>query len=423
MPARFDRYVPLEVVHRDWLGIAYRAHDAEMRRSVTLRLLHRPVGDARDGGLFLESLRNSLRPSTERLHANVAAVYSVEEAVFAGSGAPVAPGAPTSTVYVTGEWAEGERLSALLETGATLEQARIHVWMSQILRGLTALHGRGSVHGDLNPANILLLADNEILLLDAGLYTRESFPGTDASGSAGWPVYLAPEQHLGQAPDARSDLRAAGVLLYRLLAGRLPFEGAPAAMMHRVLTDDVPDLPPSPCSRRFDEVIACATARAAEARFASAEEFLQALHRVEFEAPRPAPPPDMAWKAAAQQALTAALADAVGPMARVLVDAAVRQAATLAQCHEILAARLSGVVGVDDSALRVLLPFARPPAGPTDRGAWPLCAAEAARVKASLSERIGPMATLLVDRALVQSRSREEFSALLTSMLPPDTRV
>jgi hypothetical protein len=131
----------------------------------------------------------------------------------------------------------------------------------------------------------------------------------------------------------------------------------------------------------------------------------------------------MAWKADAQHALTAALADAVGPMARVLVDSAVRQAATLAQCHEILAARLSGVVGVDDSALRVLLPFARPPAGPTDRGAWPLSAAEAARVKASLSERIGPMATLLVDRALVQSRSREEFSALLTSMLPPDTRV
>jgi hypothetical protein len=109
-------------------------------------------------------------------------------------------------------------------------------------------------------------------------------------------------------------------------------------------------------------------------------------------------------------------------MAQVLVDDAFRQAATLQQCHEILAARL-GSVGFDDSTLRLLLPLARPPAGPADSGAWPLSAAETARVKESLREQVGPMAAMLLDRALTQARSRAEFAALLTSMLPPDTRV
>jgi serine/threonine-protein kinase len=226
-----------------------------------------------------------------------------------------------------------------------------------------------------------------------------------------------------------------------MLAGRMPFEGPPAVVARQVLTEDLPPLSAlHPGLSAFDDVIGRATARSAQQRFASTDEFLLALNRVEFDAssassgPTPAPAPTTtstlarspappapqaataAWKRAAQPALVAALAEVAGPMAPLLVEDAMRDAVTLEQCHEILAARIT-----DPAARARLTALTRPRAAaiPADqRGGWPLPAAATLELRNVLGGEIGPMAALLVDRAAARAQSRVEFVELLTVMLP-----
>lgn len=170
--------------------------------------------------------------------------------------------------FMVMEYMDGPALSALLQEGP-LPAARAVAWMAQILEGLDYAHGAGVVHRDIKPSNLLLDAGGALKISDFGLAVRAG-----AASAHGTPGYMAPEQMRGQA-DPRSDLFAAAVVLYQMLAGRRPFEGTPFQMMQLVLLEAPPPLPPA--LARFQAVIDRGLAKAPCGRFQHASEFLAAL--------------------------------------------------------------------------------------------------------------------------------------------------
>jgi serine/threonine-protein kinase len=312
MKQQLGPYILLEAMGQDRLGVSHRAFDTNAERLVRLRLLHWPPGvPGRESSLL--SLRQWLRACGGGGHGNVAEVYEVGELSVAAES-----GAESRIAYVASEWVKGQSLAARLEAGGAVDPAAAHTWTAQILLGLDHAHKLGIVHADLNPANVLLASSSDVVrLLDVGLYAAERFAWADDAASAGWPMYLAPEQLTGAAATVRGDIRAAGVLLYRMLAGRAPFVGEPAGVMHQVMTEELPPLSHRrpELGTRFDALIAQAAALRPERRFGSAGEFVHALNAAAFEGAHGAAAAPFPWL----ESLTAIFAEAVGPMAQILV--------------------------------------------------------------------------------------------------------
>ncbi len=179
---------------------------------------------------------------------------------------------------------EGELLSALLSRQARLGQERAVSIAAGILDGLLAAHRAGVVHRDLKPGNVMLVdrGGREVpKLLDFGIAKLLDAPSldlTESGVSLGTPQYLAPEQALGRAVDHRADLYAVGVLLFRMLVGRLPFE-APSvtalAVQHATATP--PPLPEDAGPPALAAVVARALEKDPERRYADAAALRWAL--------------------------------------------------------------------------------------------------------------------------------------------------
>jgi eukaryotic-like serine/threonine-protein kinase len=257
---------PLEISHELARGAQARvlaAFDPSLARHVVVKELaleaHWP-GWVR--GRYLEEAR--LLAAVD--HPNIVRVFSVEQT-------------PT-TLRLVLEHIEGDTLEALVrERGpfSTPEAVTIGI---ELCRALAAIHARGIVHCDVKPGNVMRGKNGRIVLLDFGIAVR-ALEGRDAGdGLAGTPLLMAPEQFEPGAIDGRADLFSLGSLLYWLVSGRFPFEGATfEAVRERVLqgsptplTDHVADVPPG-----FAAIVTRALAKRADDRFQSAGEFEAAL--------------------------------------------------------------------------------------------------------------------------------------------------
>ncbi|KQV87791.1 hypothetical protein ASD15_27415 [Massilia sp. Root351] len=170
--------------------------------------------------------------------------------------------------YIALEYMDGPSLPALLQAGP-LPPVRAVAWMAQLLDGLAYAHGHGVVHRDIKPSNLLLDAKGKLKISDFGLASPAG-----AGSAHGTPGYMAPEQMRGQA-DCRSDLFAAAVVLYQMLAGRRPYEGTPFQLMQQVLLEAPPPLPPA--LRAFEPLLACGLAKNPSGRYQHASEFRDAI--------------------------------------------------------------------------------------------------------------------------------------------------
>ncbi|MBL8952878.1 MAG: serine/threonine protein kinase [Myxococcaceae bacterium] len=135
--------------------------------------------------------------------------------------------APEGLLLLT-DWVDGERLDVLMG-GKALEPKLGVSLLQQLAAALAAIHARGVIHRDLKPENIVVAKDGTLKLLDFGI-ARFTDVGagqqflTAAGQIAGTPSYVAPEQALAKACDARTDVYTFGVLAYRMLSGKLPFD-------------------------------------------------------------------------------------------------------------------------------------------------------------------------------------------------------
>lgn len=145
---------------------------------------------------------------------------------------------PEGDVYVVAEHVDGEDLAQLLRRSGRQPWPRVRNIALQIARGLRAAHDAGVIHRAIKPGNVVLAAGDHVKVIDFGMLaveevTQDREAGTVVLGDA--VHFIAPEQALGEAVDARTDMYSLGVLMYTLLTGRVPFFGRPTqvAMQHK----------------------------------------------------------------------------------------------------------------------------------------------------------------------------------------------
>jgi eukaryotic-like serine/threonine-protein kinase len=267
IPSRLGKYLLGGVIGEGAMGTVYRGFDPHLRRPVAIKTIRQRLADKYGTASTLaERFRNEAKAAGRLSHRGIVAVYEFGE--------------EAGEAYIATEYVDGCTLERLLATCPVFEEPAIVRIVSQLLDALGSVHEAGIVHRDIKPSNVLVALDGRVKLADFGIASiaGESIPA--GSGLAGTPGYIAPEQFLGMPHDHRSDLFAAGVLLYRLLTGDSPFAGPPDEVRHRTVKTH----PPAPSAitrgRRgaaFDAVVQKALAKRCEDRWASADEFRRAL--------------------------------------------------------------------------------------------------------------------------------------------------
>ena len=241
------------------MGEVYAAEDQRLGRQVALKVIRdQPDDDSARRRFWREA-----RAAAAATHPNVCQIFDVGE--------------EGGEAWLAMELLEGEALSARLARGA-LPVAEAVPLMLGVLAALQALHARGLVHRDLKPSNVFLTPAG-VKLLDFGLARPVAPAGgatatelTQAGALVGTPQYMAPEQLRGEPLDARSDVFAAGALLFEMLAGRKAFEGRTLfEVTHAVLHEQPPVLSGSAAVAALDRAVRRALSKRPEERHPSAE--------------------------------------------------------------------------------------------------------------------------------------------------------
>jgi len=252
------------------MGAVFRGRHVLLRRDVAIKVLHPDF--SRDPELVKRFDREA--QSAARLnHPNCIQVTEFGSTEH-------------GMKYLVMQLLEGTELQNILD--GPVEPARAVDLILQILRGLEHAHGQGVVHRDLKPQNIFVTRDHEgrevLKLVDFGIAKIIGGDGahdqmTRAGMVFGTPQYMSPEQALGLEVDARADLYAAGVLLYQMVTGRLPFNGDdPVALIRMQVSTEPPPLPPS-VPQELAAIIMRLLAKQKEQRFPDARTVRIALER------------------------------------------------------------------------------------------------------------------------------------------------
>ncbi len=247
------------------MGVVYKAYDVNIARVVALKTIRSELLEGLQETELVARFRNEAQAAGRLVHPNIVAVYDFGE---------------TSTVtYIAMEFVDGTALNSFLVPNVPMDLNASITCMTQLLRALDYAHSRGVVHRDVKPANILITASAQVKVTDFGVAKIESSTLTQVGAVIGTPSYMSPEQFRGESVDGRSDLFAAGVVLYQMLTGVRPFTGAASVVMHQIMNE----IPAAPSTLQpwlnpgFDAVVAKAMAKRVEDRFATALQFMDAL--------------------------------------------------------------------------------------------------------------------------------------------------
>jgi len=209
---RIDKYEVLELIGVGGMGMVYRARDLELDQDVVMKLL-RPqlASDPACVRRFIEEAKVGL----ELTHDGIVRVRDVRR--------------HDGTPYLTMEWVEGGTLRGLLDARGKLTWTEAEPIVRGFLRALAYAHGKGVLHLDVKPENVLLPRHDSPKLCDFGLARALARPGgLSMLPGAGTPDYMPPEQRAGGVMDKRADVYSAGVVLYEMLAGALPDRHSPS---------------------------------------------------------------------------------------------------------------------------------------------------------------------------------------------------
>ena len=241
----------------------YLADDEHLGRQVALKVLHRRF--ARDQQ-FVERFRREASAAAGLQHPNVVSVYD--------------RGEHDGTYYIAMENLPGRTLRELLRQEAPLSQERAINFGIQILNAAGFAHKRGVVHRDFKPHNVIVAVDDSLKVTDFGIARAGASEMTETGSIMGTAQYLSPEQAQGKPVDHRSDLYSIGIMLYEMLAGRVPFTGDSAVAIALKHVNDVPQ-PLSQLRPDIHPVLEAAVMRAIAKdpahRYQSADEFIAAL--------------------------------------------------------------------------------------------------------------------------------------------------
>jgi WD40 repeat protein/serine/threonine protein kinase len=227
---RLGHYEIVARIGRGGMGDVYRAYERKLDRQVAIKVLPAELARSED---FVRRFKAEATAAAKLIHPNIIQIHSIDE--------------DAGHHFFVMQFVEGESLADLLHRRGKLSVDDTLPIVEQALAGLGAAHEQGMVHRDIKPGNILLdTRHRRALLADFGLVKslESSATGHTATGVVmGTVDYISPEQGRGQTVDARSDLYSMGILLYQMLAGRLPFEADnPTALIFQHVYEQAPPL-------------------------------------------------------------------------------------------------------------------------------------------------------------------------------------
>ena len=241
----------------------YCADDTHLGRQVALKVLHRRFAQDQE---FVERFRREASAAAGLQHPNVVGVFD--------------RGRHEGTYYIAMEHLPGRTLKEIVQAEAPLAQERVVDFGLQILQAAGFAHRHGVIHRDFKPHNVIVDDHAHAKVTDFGIARAGASEMTETGSIMGTAQYLSPEQAQGHAVTATSDLYSIGVMLYEMLAGRLPFEGDSAvavALKHlseqpAPISQLRPDVHPA-----LESVVMAALAKDPARRWQSAEDFGEAL--------------------------------------------------------------------------------------------------------------------------------------------------
>ncbi len=265
------RYEVKEILGVGGMGVVYRAFDRELQEPVAIKTL-KPEALA-GGTVALDRFKQEIRLARKIAHRNVVRTYDLGE--------------QNGMYYLTMEYVEGTSLKQLIASRGKLPVPVALTVGKQLCRALEVAHAEGVIHRDIKPQNIVVEPSGFLKVMDFGIARLANPPKgkglTEAGMSIGTPDYMSPEQLSGTELDQRSDLYAAGVVLFECVTGKVPFE---AETTWALVAKHLEEQPPDPRSTNPDVpsplavVILKAMAKQPSDRFATAAEMHDALARI-----------------------------------------------------------------------------------------------------------------------------------------------
>ncbi len=288
---KLGRYVLSRKIGAGGMAEVWEAFDEGLHRSVAVKVVRDEIAGEAE---FRERFIREARLAAQLEHPRILPIYDFgTETGVTYLVMPLLPGGSLKE-RISGPMPADEAVEALASIAAALDHA----------------HGRGVLHRDVKPSNVLVDASGSLLLADFGLAknTAVSSELTVAGMVVGTPAYMAPEQAVGRPVDARADQYALGIVAFELLTGRTPFRSeSPFAILDKHLREAppppssfVPDLPPE-----VDDVLAKALSKQPQERFGTCRQMVEALAAAlgtsmplrPSTAVRAARPPDQTWVA------------------------------------------------------------------------------------------------------------------------------
>jgi serine/threonine-protein kinase len=257
------RYRIVRRIGSGGMADVYCAEDTHLGREVALKVLHRRFAQDQE---FVERFRREAKAAAGLGHPHVVGVFD--------------RGEHQGTYYIAMEHLHGRTLKEIVTSEAPLDQLRVIDFGTQILQAAGFAHRHGVIHRDFKPHNVIVDAEGHAKVTDFGIARAGASEMTETGSIMGTAQYLSPEQAQGHAVTATSDLYSIGVMLYEMLAGRLPFEGDSAVS---VALKHLSEQPPPISSLRtgmhpaLEAVVMAALAKDPSMRWQTAEDFEEAL--------------------------------------------------------------------------------------------------------------------------------------------------
>jgi serine/threonine protein kinase len=227
---KIGKYEIRDQLGRGGMGTVYRAYDPVMEREVAVKVI---LDIALDVPEIKERFYREARTAGKLSHENITIIHDVGE----DKGRP----------FIVMEYLSGSDLRTLLERQEPMSAMQKIDIALQICRGLAFSHSKDVIHRDVKPANIRILDDGRVKIMDFGIARLGSSALTSTGAVMGTPYYMSPEQIQGKKVDHRADIFSCGVLLFELFTSQKPFRGdEPTSVMYKIVHEEpegIDDLP------------------------------------------------------------------------------------------------------------------------------------------------------------------------------------
>src|SRR5689334_24230664 len=302
MISTLGRYKVISEIGQGAMGVVYKAVDPIIDRTVAIKTINLNLS-RQELEEYEARFQQEIKAAGRLNHPNIVTIYDV--------------GKTESVAYMAMEFLEGLELKDMIASGNLPPPDQVVDIIAQVAEGLWFAHQQDIVHRDVKPSNIMVLGGGIAKITDFGIARLPNSAVKTMTGLIlGSPRYMSPEQVIGKAIDARSDIFSLGVVLYEALTGVAPFDGDNVnAIMYSTVNTTPP--PPSSHSRAvppmLDLIVAKAMAKLLEDRYQTVKEFADDLREVRRQM-------DSSRPAAALKAMTAPPSRPPAPAAAKLVD-------------------------------------------------------------------------------------------------------